>query len=104
MGLPVPAVGPTPGADGGTAGGVDLYKAGFSNSGSREFKVTVRLPHSLSPRKTTKYTLQTGVLGTVSKKPASSMFQSSILSDPWASFSDHSVFFSRSMTSWSRMK
>ena len=104
MGLPVPAVGPTPGADGGTAGGVDLYKAGFSNSGSGEFKVTLHLPDSLSHSKATKYTLQTGVLGTVSKKPASSMFQSSILSDPWASFSDHSVFFSRSMTSWSRMK
>jgi len=65
LGLPVPAVGPTPGADGGTDGGVDLFKAGFSNSGSKGFKVTLRLPASVSPRKTTKYTLQTGVLGTV---------------------------------------
>ena len=70
LGLPVPAVRPTPSADGGTEGGVDLYKVGFSNLGSGEFKVTLRLPDSLSPRKTTKYTLQTGVLGTVSKKPA----------------------------------
>jgi len=65
LGLPVPAVGPTPGADGGAEGGMDLYKAGLSNEGLGQYHITLRLPKSLATVKTTKYTLQTGVLGNV---------------------------------------
>ena len=72
LGLPVPAVGPIPGADDGTEGGVDLYRAGLSNEGLAQYHITLRLPKSLAPAKTTKYTLQTGVLGTVSRNLVSS--------------------------------
>ena len=95
-GLPVPSLPVPPVWDVAGEGGVDLYNAGFINTGKGVYDVTLRLPYSF-PRMTTKCTLHAFVMEAVSKKkPASSMFQSSTLSDPWASFSDHSVFFSSS--------
>ena len=70
LGTPVPVVGPHPGADGGQQGGVDLFAAGFNSHLGNEFNVTLRLPSSLVTHKNevTKYVLQTGVLGNVSKR------------------------------------
>ena len=67
LGIPVPVVAPHPGADGGTQGGVDLLVAGL-NSHLGKFNVTLNVPSSLGGTNVTKkYTLQTGVLGNVSK-------------------------------------
>src|SRR5258708_9559821 len=68
LGIPVPAVAPIPGADDKTDGGIDLYRAGLSNNGLKNFNVTLSLPSSLvtHKKKVTKYVLQTGVLGNVS--------------------------------------
>jgi len=66
LGIPVPAVAPIPGADDKTDGGIDLYRAGLSNNGLKNFDVTLSLPSSLvTQKKVTKYVLQTGVLGNV---------------------------------------
>src|SRR5258707_6891355 len=67
LGIPVPAVAPIPGADDKTDGGIDLYRAGLSNNGLKNFNVTLSLPSSLvtHKKKVTKYVLQTGVLGNV---------------------------------------
>ncbi|KAF8324203.1 uncharacterized protein EI90DRAFT_3076274 [Cantharellus anzutake] len=85
LGIPIPAVGPVPGADGGLGlgnfrvapsgkgklgidvGGIDLWEATLANTGSKAYNVTLRLPVDLTTpgNRTTNYTLQTGVLGTV---------------------------------------
>ncbi|KAF8324983.1 uncharacterized protein EI90DRAFT_2204021 [Cantharellus anzutake] len=86
LGLPIPAVAPVPGADGGLGlrnlgsgpggkgklgidiGGIDLWEANLGNIGSpRGFNVTLRLPVDLTTTKNrvTKFVLQTGVLGMV---------------------------------------
>ncbi|KAF8324974.1 uncharacterized protein EI90DRAFT_3073946 [Cantharellus anzutake] len=86
LGLPIPAVAPVPGADGGLGlrnlfsgpsgkgksgidiGGIDLWEANLGNIGSpKGFNVTLRLPVDLSTTKNrvTKVVLQTGVLGNV---------------------------------------
>ncbi len=70
LGIPVPAVAPIPGADDRTDGGIDLYQAGLSNNnGFKDFNVTLSLPPAfVTPKQNvTKYVLQTGVLGNVSR-------------------------------------
>ncbi|KAF8318549.1 uncharacterized protein EI90DRAFT_3083408 [Cantharellus anzutake] len=65
LGIPIPAVGP--GKLGIDVGGIDLWEATLANTGSKAFNVTLRLPVDLTTpgNRTTNYTLQMGVLGTV---------------------------------------
>ncbi|KAF8324986.1 uncharacterized protein EI90DRAFT_2204352 [Cantharellus anzutake] len=87
LGLPIPAVAPVPGADGGLGlrnlfsgpsgkgkagidiGGIDLWEANLGNVGSlKGFNVTLRLPVDLTlgtKNRVKKVVLQTGVLGMV---------------------------------------
>ena len=68
---------PIPGADDKKDGGIDLYRAGLSNNGLKNFNVTLSLPSSLvtHKKKVTKYVLQTGVLGNVSRTLSVSTLQ-----------------------------
>jgi len=64
-------VAPNPGADGdiGKDGGIDLFRAGLSRNGLKNFNVTLKLPSTGlvngTRRQAKNYTLQSGVLGNV---------------------------------------